>query len=173
MSKKIITGGLALLALILLNVQPSHAMEGPDTASLESLTDLFEAVSFNHAMHVDVVANDCAVCHHHTTGTKVTDERCARCHKNSGAANSAACRDCHSANPFSAENLQKNGDSSLLFHTDKPGLKGAYHRKCLGCHKEMGAPSECENCHKRTEKGNAFYRSGKFAPATGNEPASE
>lgn len=173
MTKKIITGGLALLALFLLNVQPAHAMEGPDTVSLDSLSELFAAVSFNHAMHVEVVTNDCSVCHHHTTGTKVTDERCARCHKNSGAANSVACRDCHNANPFSAENLQKTADAELLFHSGKPGLKGAYHRKCLGCHNEMGAPSECENCHKRTEKGDAFYRSGKYAPTAGTETASE
>ncbi len=173
MSKKFITAWLALLALMMLNVQPAQSMEGPDTATLDSLTDLFAPVSFNHAMHVDVVANDCAVCHHHTTGTKVTDERCARCHKNSGEANSVACRDCHNANPFSAENLQKIADAELLFHTDKPGLKGAYHRKCLGCHQEMGAPTACENCHTKTEKGEAFYRSGKFAPTPGKEPASE
>jgi len=159
---------------MLLTIQPAaHAMEGPETATLDTLTNLFEAVSFNHAMHVDVAANDCSVCHHHTTGTKVTDERCARCHKNSGETSSVACRDCHPADPFSAEHLQKIADAPLLYHIDQPGLKGAYHRKCLGCHKEMGAPSECEACHKRTEKGDAFYRSGKFAPAAGNEHASE
>lgn len=171
MSKKIITGGLALLALILLNFTSAHCMEGPTTATLATLADLFEPVSFDHAMHVDVAGNDCAICHHHTTGTPVTDEQCARCHKNSGEAASVACRDCHPANPFSAEYLQTIADSPLLYHIDKPGLKGAYHRKCLGCHKEMGAPIECENCHTRTEKGDAFYRSGKFAPAPGQEHA--
>jgi hypothetical protein len=173
MSKKIIMCGLALLALVLLNIHLATAMQGPETATLSSLTNLFEPVSFNHAMHVDVASNDCAVCHHHTTGTPVTDERCARCHKNSGPANSVACRDCHSDSPFSAESLQKISDSPLLYHTGKPGLKGAYHRKCLGCHKEMGAPTECEACHKRTDKGDAFYRSGKYAPTPGNDHAEE
>lgn len=33
----------------------------------------------------------------------------------------------------------------------QPGLKGAYHRQCLGCHKKWSGSNECTNCHALSE----------------------
>ena len=36
---------------------------------------------------------------------------------------------------------------------DKPGLKGAYHRQCMNCHRQMeSGPLGCEECHKERER---------------------
>ncbi len=164
MIRKTISGGLAIAAITLFALN-SHAMDYPESVDIDSLTNHYEAVTFDHSMHVEATENDCAVCHHHTTGTPPTDERCIRCHKDSSEADAVACADCHSAQRFSAEYLKKIETTPLLFHRDKPGLKGAYHQKCLGCHQEMDAPTGCQDCHTRNEKGDKFFHSGAFAPA--------
>lgn len=143
--------------------------DGPDTVELDSLADLYEAVSFDHAAHVDLTEGDCATCHHHTTGVPTKDENCIRCHSNSGEADVVACRDCHAKNRFSAEYLAKLESSPNLFHVDKPGLKGAYHQLCLGCHTEMEAPNGCQDCHARTDAGDAIFHAGKYAPKPGKK----
>lgn len=135
----------------------------PDSITLDSLEKLYTKSSFNHAGHITLI-KDCGVCHHHTTGTLVDDANCVRCHKNSNETKVVACRGCHTADPFSAE-AQREKESSLnLYHRDKPGLKGAYHLSCRGCHARMGGPTDCESCHKLKKEGYAFYRTGEFAP---------
>ena len=62
---------------------------------------------------------------------------CGDCHHHSPAGQTLACGRCH-GEPFNPQNL------SL------PGLKGAYHLQCLGCHREMDAgPVGCTECHAR------------------------
>lgn len=59
---------------------------------------------------------------------------CSTCHHNSGD-EIHACKDCHDspANPH---------DST------KPGLKAAYHERCISCHKEeINGPDSCKKCH--------------------------
>lgn len=59
---------------------------------------------------------------------------CQTCHHNSGD-EIHACRDCHDR-PFNPED------------SDKPGLKAAYHQRCMFCHKEVfGGPESCTLCH--------------------------
>ena len=41
--------------------------QGPAEVKLGRLANLFDAVNFDHASHVEI-AGDCAACHHHTTG---------------------------------------------------------------------------------------------------------
>jgi hypothetical protein len=36
----------------------------------------------------------------------------------------------------------------------------------MGCHKEMGGPVGCEDCHARTDAGDAFFHSGSYAPSS-------
>ena len=139
---------------------------GPDTVVLDSLADRYEPVNFNHAMHVGLVDGKCAKCHHHATGSPPLDPRCLKCHKGGASNDLLACRDCHLAKPFEADSLAALAANSQLYHNDKPGLKGAYHRNCLGCHQENGGPSGCQDCHARTAKGDEFFRSGAFAPKT-------
>lgn len=59
---------------------------------------------------------------------------CTTCHHNSGD-EIHACKDCHDspANPH---------DST------KPGLKAAYHERCISCHQaEISGPDSCKKCH--------------------------
>ncbi len=67
---------------------------------------------------------------HQVMSTKIS---CKECHHNSDEIH--ACKDCHER-PFNPEN-----DS-------KPGLKAAYHQRCMYCHKEVfGGPDSCAFCH--------------------------
>lgn len=62
-------------------------------------------------------------------------DNCATCHHHSPAGQTLSCGECHGA-PFNPKNL------------NMPGLKGAYHLQCMGCHKEMG-PMGCTECHAK------------------------
>lgn len=141
----------------------------PDSIALDSLVQLYEKVYFDHAKHIRLI-KDCAGCHHHTTGTQVNNANCVRCHRNSNETKTVACKGCHAAKPFSAEALREKSRNSNLYHLDKPGLTGAYHQSCLGCHARMGGPTGCQDCHLRKEEGDALYNTGAYAPkqAQGN-----
>jgi len=155
--------GLAGLLLCCLTMMNCYAMESyPEEIEVDVLADLYEGVVFDHGLHV-MMTEGCAVCHHHTTGTPVVDSYCAKCHADEEPMASVSCQDCHSSEPVTAGNVR--GKDALLFHDDKPDLKAAYHLSCLGCHQEMGAPVGCQDCHARTETGDAFFHSGQFAPA--------
>jgi len=154
--------GVLLLACCLFLALPAGAMDSPEALTIDTLADLYQGVEFDHQMHVDL-AQDCSACHHHTTGTGTIDLYCARCHDSMEEQATVACQDCHLADPFSAAAIQAKGETNH-FHVDIYGLKGAYHRNCMGCHEQMDGPTGCQDCHARTEAGDAFYHSGKFAP---------
>jgi uncharacterized membrane protein len=154
--------GLGVLLLSSVLAVSCYAMDYPDEIEIDSLANLYEAVVFNHAMHVDATES-CAECHHHTTGTPVLNEYCAKCHDGKVEMDTVSCQDCHSADPVSAENLN-NPSSDFIYHNDKPSLKAAYHLNCLGCHQKVDGPTGCEDCHAKTEAGDKYYRSGEFAP---------
>ena len=72
-------------------------------------------------------------------------EGCATCHHHTEAGQTPSCRECHRA-AFDPKNL------------NMPGIKGAYHLQCMGCHQEMGGPVGCTQCHAKkatqtTERG--------------------
>ncbi|MCX9009918.1 MAG: cytochrome c3 family protein [Candidatus Methanoperedens sp.] len=72
-----------------------------------------------------------AVEFHQVMSNKIS---CKTCHHNSGD-EIHACKDCHST-PFNPDN------------SSKPGLKAAYHQRCMFCHKEIfGGPESCTKCH--------------------------
>jgi len=160
---KTVCGAVVFLLAAGMPLRTTHAQ--PDTVVLDDMSQYYESVEFGHAMHVELLGdNSCATCHHHTVGTDLQDENCKRCHANSRETDSAACSDCHSTKPFSADYLEGVANNSNLYHKDKPGLKGAFHQLCLGCHEEMGAPADCEACHARTDDGDRFFHAGKYAP---------
>ncbi len=144
----------------------SRAKATPDTLELDALVNLYEKVRFDHARHIALI-KDCADCHHHTAGTLTQNPNCVKCHKNSGATASVACRSCHLAQPFSAAALRQKDRSE--YHNDLMSLKGAYHQACTGCHGRMGGPTGCQDCHKRNKTGNAFYSAGAVAPQVRGE----
>lgn len=145
---------------------PAWGEDLPDRISIESLQDLYSPVTFEHARHI-VREKDCAICHHHTNGAPAASERCIRCHLGGHEGKSMACKDCHEKEPFSAGVVNQKFKNGQQFHQDKPGLKASYHLGCIGCHKKRGGPQSCTGCHGLTDKGEAFYRSGKHAPDPG------
>ncbi len=99
--------------------------EAPDTMLLNTLADLYQPVSFNHKLHASMaeMGGNCATCHHYSP----TDEI-------------PPCRECHSPTSTSTD-------------LSKPNLKGAYHRQCLGCHREWSHDTKCVICHIPMEGG--------------------
>jgi len=154
----------------LMTILPERATgEGgriPTEIEIGSPAGLFGEVYFDHEMHLDL-ADTCSECHHHTLGSYVIDEDCARCHRESEPTEEVSCGGCHTADPFSAEYLKNKMEDPNLYHNDKPGLKAAYHLNCVACHREMGAPTGCQDCHERTAAGDSYYRSDAMASGVG------
>ena len=165
-----ITFILAVLVVSLPFSGLARNLDLPDTVILDKLVNLYQGAEFDHELHTEI-ADDCTLCHHHSVGIPTTNEKCARCHSSEEVLTTVACMDCHAIEPFSALYLSEKEDNKDVYHIDKPGLKAAYHLSCLNCHIEMGGPEGCEDCHERTEQGNAFYRSGSYAPE-GDKPGS-
>ncbi len=97
----------------------------PDVVIIDQLSDIYVPVAFPHALHADMVAmaDGCGTCHHHGEEGKIV-----------------SCRACHNGG-VSTENL------------GQPGLKGAYHRQCLGCHREWSHDTDCVFCHAKRVAG--------------------
>ncbi len=122
---------------------------------LNSRSDDYEQVPFAHRIHDELTGGDCGVCHHRyamSEGDRVGEDiktlhasidvqlggACAVCHDDMASNPPQACGRCH-AGPNEAD------DPARL------GLKGAYHRQCIGCHERQlqpaAAPIECSSCH--------------------------
>ena len=140
------------------------AGDGPDEVEIDSLTQLYDPVYFDHAMHEEVTESLCSICHHHTLGTEVENENCMRCHAESGETDETSCQGCHSSKRFEADYLNKIDADNTLYHRDKVGLKAAYHIRCMGCHEEMGVANGCQDCHSRTDAGDKFFHAGNYTP---------
>lgn len=159
--------GLTIFASLIVPVDPGWSMDAedaPESVTIDSMSQLYGPVDFDHLAHTAYAR--CTDCHHHTTGTKVIDPNCVRCHANSGESHTVSCSDCHVSDPFAAKNLKTMEDPDL-YHIDKPGLKGAYHLNCIGCHKEVYGPTGCQDCHTMNEAGEKMFHTGKYAPAGG------
>lgn len=82
--------------------------------------DSFGPVAFDHSGHAAMaeLTGGCAACHHFTPE----------------GAKHPACRTCHELTQ-SRNNIRQ------------PSLKGAYHRQCMGCHREWAHETACRMCH--------------------------
>jgi hypothetical protein len=163
MKRDLLSVGLAATVMVLFagNALGGDHAQKPDTVAIAALSELYEPVEFDHAMHADLA--DCARCHHHTTGTGPASPSCGHCHPGAEPGADVSCRGCHAPDPFSAQNLKKLEEPGL-YHLDKPGLKAAYHLKCLSCHRETDAPTGCQDCHAMTEAGQRRFYAGPFRP---------
>ncbi len=70
---------------------------------------------------------------------------CQGCHHNSPPSKKPpSCGSCHSKQPFEVKNMIR------------PGLNGAYHQKCIGCHKKLDLEKPktagCTDCHKEKKQ---------------------
>jgi hypothetical protein len=99
---------------------------GPDVVILDTLEDLYVPVRFDHRRHAVMAAmsGGCSTCHHYTPPS----------------APHPACSSCHSS-------------ASASEDIAKPGLKGAYHRRCLSCHREWDRDTACGICHLERKGG--------------------
>ncbi|MCB9867612.1 MAG: cytochrome c3 family protein [Phycisphaerales bacterium] len=99
---------------------PNKVEDGPDIVILDQLVDLYLPVPFDHRGHARMaeMTRGCATCHHYTPEGMTHP----------------ACRTCHDA-------------TSAGTDIAKPGLKGAYHRQCLNCHREWTDEKDCVKCH--------------------------
>jgi len=115
--------------------------EIPDTVKIGILSDEYQPAVFPHRQIVNNLLehiNDNKIAQHFHGHENVV---CQGCHHNSPAGvEPPLCENCH-GEPF---------DESKLF---VPGLFGAYHRQCIGCHEKMGIgkATECEKCHKKRD----------------------
>lgn len=100
----------------------------PDVVLMDQLSDIYVPVVFPHGLHAQMggMGDGCGTCHHHGESGKIV-----------------ACRTCHNGGT-STENLSQ------------PGLKGAYHRQCLGCHREWSHDTACVFCHAKRSAGAAM-----------------
>ena len=93
---------------------------GPDVVTLNELENDYEPVIFEHRRHAQMSA---------------MGNECSNCHHYSEGGRITACKECHPAG--AAETMQQ------------PGLKGAYHRQCMGCHDTWSGASDCDMCHDK------------------------
>jgi hypothetical protein len=113
------------------------ADEIPDSVTIGTLSQEYPAVEMPHKKIIDVLTKN-------IKSSKVAqyfhgreDVLCEGCHHNGSIGREPAlCANCH-GHPFDERNLFK------------PGLYGAYHRSCIGCHNSMGMEelAECITCH--------------------------
>jgi hypothetical protein len=122
------------------------AEEIPDKVTISRLVDTYEAVNLPHRKIVLSIfekmdrskqAGQLPPYFHDDQATV-----CQGCHHNSPASvKPPNCITCHGA-PFDQASLMK------------PGIIGAYHQQCMGCHEvmEIKKPKECVDCHKERKK---------------------
>jgi Class III cytochrome C family len=119
---------------------PQSGEAFPDELTIKVLAAAYKPSKFPHRKIVARLAllSQKSKLARHFHGSPAT--LCAGCHHHSPANQKPPpCRSCHGA----------KGDKTH----DRPGLKTAYHRQCLGCHQRMGLKEQgCTDCHaKATE----------------------
>lgn len=101
-------------------------VQAPDVFLLDQLSEIYVPVVFPHKLHASMgeMGEGCGICHHRNPEGPIL--KCSACH----------------------------GGSSNPVDLKQPGLKGAYHRQCLGCHREWTHETDCAICHAKREPGN-------------------
>lgn len=109
----------------------------PETVTIGGLSDKYQAVNLPHGKIINTLKNgmkDNRLSAYFHNDSSI----CAGCHHNSPASEKPpACASCHT----------KRWDASK---PDRPGILGAYHQQCIGCHNAMEIMQEadCAACHK-------------------------
>lgn len=113
----------------------------PQTVRITAMADQYQGAVLPHGKIVQALADnlgDSALARHfHGESTTL----CQGCHHHSPPSlKPPRCASCHGA-PFA-------GDAE-----NRPGLMGAYHGQCMGCHEKMGiakpAANDCTACHQK------------------------
>ena len=124
--------GFPLILITIIATQTNVYSQPEDIlidSGLEGLKKSRPAVTFPHTLHMD--SHDCLECHHnYQNGENVLDE------EDLNEDGGAACSSCH-------------------FKTAYIGLKTAYHRQCIQCHRTLNRlPGNdlsitCRDCHPK------------------------
>jgi hypothetical protein len=117
------------------------ASDVPDSVVISVLSKEYEPAVMPHGKIVEklrgYIRENRIATHFHGS----EDVLCQGCHHHGSIGERPAlCENCHGL-PFDEANVHK------------PGLYGAYHRQCLGCHQSMSLenPTDCEGCHAKKE----------------------
>jgi octaheme c-type cytochrome (tetrathionate reductase family) len=127
-----------------------------NNASLNSRIDEYEPVKFTHRTHDVNSGSNCSICHHRFASSpedrvgedvqklhgamdlRIAGASCVSCHADLTEKKFQKCSQCH-------------GASNEPDFPARIGLKGAYHRQCIGCHQNQPAsakaPTDCASCH--------------------------
>jgi hypothetical protein len=120
---------------------PALSDDFPETVVIDLMVDTYEASTLPHAKIVNAIAAGTAESVLANTFHGGSATLCSGCHHHTPiGVRPPPCRSCHST----------MADAT----TDRPGLKVAYHRQCVGCHQDMKVDKVgCTDCHaKRAEE---------------------
>jgi hypothetical protein len=130
---------LAPVTRVQLSPLPEASDAFPDEVVISVLAKDYEPVKLPHRkivakLDAGVRGSSLAASFHGTTA-----RMCEGCHHHAPAEEAtASCRACH-------------GEAAVA-SVDRPGLKVAYHRQCIGCHQAMGINKQgCTDCHALKE----------------------
>lgn len=133
--------------------QDVYTLEHP---ALNEPGDLYGAVLFTHRRHDASTGGHCAVCHHRQAmedGDR-TGVEFYIVHQAMGTTIEGSCQACHV--DLREKRFQKCSDCHRLADEpddrSRPGLLGAFHVNCIGCHlgqpADKAAPTGCDDCHQ-------------------------
>jgi transcription elongation factor Elf1 len=146
MKKNLLVLSIILILIPLLISFKAYSEENshlPSVRILDSISNIYEPVRFDHSMHT-MYADRCITCHHEHPSNA---SQCTQCHsidesifKKTAENYFISCSSCHAEFDISNPAM--------------PSLKVAYHRKCFQCHRGMGKigldPKGCtELCHSK------------------------
>ncbi len=121
---------------------------------LNARTDFYEPARFTHISHDEWTGGDCSVCHHRVSYSE--DDRVGddlrEFHAAFDVKIGGACAQCHDMESLTIQRCSAcHGDPTESDAPSRVGLKGAYHRQCIGCHESAQvtapAPTDCVGCH--------------------------
>ncbi|MFH1723743.1 MAG: sulfate respiration complex hexadecaheme cytochrome HmcA [Elusimicrobiota bacterium] len=114
----------------------------PERVEIGLLSDRYEPAIFPHRKVLDALRRDVGKSELAKSFHGGENALCMGCHHAAPAGmRPAACGNCH-GKPLQGMDLAM------------PGLKGAYHLQCMGCHERMGLQKHngCEACHKERSR---------------------
>ena len=104
--------------------------KSPGIIVIEQLSKQYVPVKFKHQLHAQpmtVMQIECSTCHHYSPPDSFPP-----------------CMKCHS---------KTRDEISAKFPLNRPSLEGAYHQRCISCHREWNPEIECSACHVKKVTG--------------------
>jgi octaheme c-type cytochrome (tetrathionate reductase family) len=116
--------------------------------------EYYEPSRFTHVSHDELTGGDCGICHHRVSWDdedRVGDDL-ATLHEMFDVRIGGPCSTCHDMESITIQRCSScHRAPNEPDHRTRPGLRGAFHRLCIGCHEDetapVEAPTECTSCH--------------------------